>query len=164
MSPAHPFESSYCSSCWQLANRHSVPCHLYFYFSIMNDYLRVDHRILKEKKEEGEEKKKEKKKQQEQQHVFSLTDSSQKSFCRETQLYFQRQEQNHHGRQISTAKCLTSAHSLLLQNFILERQQCTQLKISFLPDFHGASCGSITQFQLTRHARTYTEQGFWERY
>lgn len=30
-------------------------CHLYFYFSIMNDFLRVDHMILKKKEEEEEE-------------------------------------------------------------------------------------------------------------
>lgn len=30
-------------------------CHLYFYFSIMNDILRVDHMILKKEEEEEEE-------------------------------------------------------------------------------------------------------------
>lgn len=52
----------------------------------MNDYLKVDHMILKEKREEEAE---EKKKKEEWQHVFSLTDSSKKASFHEIQLYFQ---------------------------------------------------------------------------
>lgn len=48
--------------------------------------------IPKGKKEEEEEEKKKKKKKQEQQHVFSLTNSCQKSSCCEMQLYLQMYE------------------------------------------------------------------------
>lgn len=123
--------------CWWLANRHSVLCHLCFYFSIISAFLRVGHMILKKKKEEEEEEKKGKSSSS---SSDMLLDWLVALRCLAMKFSLLPDVWIESPWQADITRCLTKIPSLLLQNFILFGALRYPLKRYPLPRL---SCSSL---------------------